>query len=150
MDIKFEKVNRKNKKNVYKIKVKKSQKKHIETVYESLKEARKYNFWKPIAIIINNKYVGFAMYGICKDEKPNGRVWLDRFMIDKNSQNKGYAKKVMPLILDRLKNEYNCNKIYLSVYEDNKIAIDFYKNFGFQFNGELDINNEKVMVKDLL
>lgn len=150
MNIEFERVTKKNRKKAYKIKVFKSQKNNIETVYKSLREARIYKCWKPTVIIIDGEYIGFIMYGFWKNEPPNGRVWLDRFMIDKNYQNKGYGKILMPLILDKLKKEYNCSKIYLSVYDNNKIAINFYKNFGFYFNGELDINGEKVMVKDLL
>ena len=44
---------------------------------------------------------------------------------------------------------YNCNEIYLSLYGDNKWALHLYQKFGFQFNGELDINGEKVMAKVL-
>ncbi|HEL3620841.1 TPA: spermidine acetyltransferase, partial [Clostridioides difficile] len=43
-------------------------------------------------------------------------------------------------------NEYNCDELYLSIFEDNKMAIKLYKDFGFEFNGELDYGGEKVMV----
>lgn len=97
------------------------------------------------------KLIGFAMYGFWGKESNNnplfkGRVWLDRFFIDENFQGKGYAKKVLPLLLAHIKKEYMCPEIYLSVYDNNSIAIHTYKNLGFEFNGELDINREKVML----
>ena len=149
LNIEFEKATKKNRKILYKLKVYKNQKKHIETVYNCIKEARKYKCWRPIGIKIDDKYVGFAMYGLWINEGKNGRVWLDRFLIDRKYPNKGYAKLVMPLIIEKIKNEYNYNKLYLSVYEDNYVAINFYKKLGFNFNGEKDINGELVMVKNL-
>ncbi len=87
------------------------------------------------------------MYGLWKNEGKYGRVWLDRFFIDKIFQNKGYAHIVLPILLNKIKNTYGYNKLYLSVYKNNEKAIRLYKSFGFEFNGELDINGELVMVK---
>lgn len=86
------------------------------------------------------------MYGFFKNEGKKGRVWLDRFLIDKKYQNKGYAKVILPFLIDYILCEYNFNKIYLSVYEENLLAINLYKRLGFKFNGEKDINGELVMV----
>ncbi len=147
MKIEFERFNKKNRRKAYKLKVFKNQKHYIETVYKCIKEARYYKCWKPTIIKIDNNYVGFAMYGLWIREGKNGRVWFDRFLIDRKYQNKGYAKIVVPLLLEKIKNEYNYNKIYLSVYENNNIAINFYQKLGFKFNGEKDINGELVMVK---
>ena len=44
---------------------------------------------------------------------------------------------------------YHCNEIFLSVYEENQHAMYLFQKFGFVFNGELDINKEKVMVKTI-
>lgn len=147
LKIEFIKANKKNRKILYKLKVKNDQKRHIETVYNCIKEARKYKCWRPFGIKIDDKYIGFFMYGLWLNEGKNGRVWFDRFLIDKKYQNLGYAKIVVPLIIEKIKNEYNYDKLYLSVYEDNYVAINFYKKLGFKFNGEKDINGELVMVK---
>ncbi len=149
MKVEFEKATKKNRKILYKLKVFKNQKNHIETVYDCIKEARQCKCWRPIGIKIDDKYIGFAMYGLWINEGTNGRVWLDRFLIDKRYQNMGYAKIVLPLLIEKIKNEYNYNKLYLSVYEDNYIAINFYKKLGFEFNKEKDINGELIMVKKL-
>ena len=37
--------------------------------------------------------------------------------------------------------------VYLSVIEGNDAAIALYQKFGFQFNGERDVHQEKVMVR---
>ena len=89
--------------------------------------------------------IGFAMYGEIAEPKGT-RVWLDRFLIDKNHQGKGYAKPVFELILNKIKSLYTNKDIYLSVYEDNEHAIKLYKSLGFVFTGELDINGEKIML----
>lgn len=82
------------------------------------------------------------MYGRLEDD----RVWLDRFMIDSKYQGKGCGKASLDFLVNHLKNEYNCDELYLSIFEDNKMAIKLYKDFGFKFNGELDYGGEKVMV----
>ena len=48
-------------------------------------------------------------------------------------------------LLKIMKKEYNPDEVYLSVYDNNKVAIKLYKKLGFKFNGKLDINGEKIM-----
>ncbi len=86
------------------------------------------------------------MYGKLEYEN---RVWLDRFMIDYRSQNKGYGRASLDFLINSLIKEYNCNEIYLSIYEENSYAIKLYKSVGFNFNQEVDDNGEKVMVLKL-
>lgn len=145
---------------------------YIETVEECLKEASVIKDWCPVCLCDGDNIIGFAMYGyICekeyielwdtflkdKNEKDNpymnkgnyegniSRLWLDRFMIDKNYQGKGYARPVIKFLIDNLNKEYKGKDIYLSVYDDNPIAIKLYKEFGFEFIGEFDLNGEKIM-----
>ncbi|MFV0551588.1 MAG: GNAT family N-acetyltransferase [Anaerorhabdus sp.] len=67
--------------------------------------------------------------------------------MDEHHQGKGLAKLVLPILLEKLYKDYAVDKIFLSVYETNELAIHLYEKLGFKFNGELDINNERVMVK---
>lgn len=103
--------------------------------------------WRPIAIEIDGQLVGFAMYGLWENEGAEGRVWLDRFFIDEHFQGKGYATLVLPLLFQRIFTEYARKELYLSVYESNAAAIRLYQKLGFSFNGETDINGEKVMLR---
>ena len=89
------------------------------------------------------------MYGFFPIDGKNDQVWLDRYLIDEHFQGKGLGNIMLEALITHLIKIYNCNEIYLSLYEDNKRALHLYQKFGFQFNGELDINGEKVMVKVL-
>lgn len=130
-----------------KLHVSENQKDTIETVEECLKEADELELWKPTLIRVDDITVGFAMFGLWIYEGDHGRLWLDRFFIDEHHQGKGLARMILPILLDRLYEEYVVDEIFLSVYETNKPAIHLYESLGFKFNGELDINNELVMVK---
>lgn len=146
MNICFKDISRENEEAILKLAVKKSQINFIETVEECLNEAEKIALWKPKGIYIDNHLIGFAMYGLWKEEGSYGRVWLDRFLIDKNYQGNGYAKPVLKALLEKIKNQYGYDEIYLSLYEDNKKAMSIYQKIGFEFNEEVDINGEKIMV----
>lgn len=92
------------------------------------------------------------MYGLFPEydeDNLDGRVWLDRFFIDEHYQGKGLGKKMLKALIQHLAGLYKCKKIYLSIFENNIHALRLYQTFGFQFNGELDFNGEKVMVKEL-
>lgn len=146
MNIKFIPVNQKNIEQVEKLHISEAQKGSCETVRECFDEALIFQLWRPVAIMIDNELVGFAMYGLWLYEGDHGKVWLDRFFIDENHQGKGYSKAVLPVLINHIVSIYNYDELYLSVYEDNAIAIHLYEQLGFVFNGELDINGEKVMV----
>lgn len=124
-----------------------SQKHFIETTKQCLEEADALSLWHPAGLYSNGILVGFAMYGLWKEEGAQGRVWLDRFFIDARYQGRGYGKAALNLLIQTISAAYCCSEIYLSLYDDNKPAMELYKKAGFQFNGELDINGERVMVK---
>lgn len=149
MNLIIKKVNENNYEEIESLKVANGQENYIETVEECLEEARKYSVWSPVGIYDEEKVVGFAMYGLFFDEGKNGRVWLDRFLISEENQGRGYGKAAVKILINHLYKEYGYDEIYLSVYEDNKNAINLYEKLGFEFNGEDDINGEKVMVINL-
>lgn len=150
MNLTIENINKNNYKEVLNLKVSKKQTNYIESVEECLKESKENHVYKPVAIYDDKRVIGFAMYGLFLDEGEYGRVWLDRFLISSENQGRGYGKQAVKILLKHLYNEYKYNKIYLSVYENNKGAIALYSKLGFDFNGELDINGEKVMAINLL
>ncbi len=150
MKIEFKIIDSFNKEEVLKLNVKSSQRGFVETIKECLDESDELSLWRPTAIYVDNILVGFAMYGFWKYEGDYGRVWLDRFLIDEHYQGHGYAKPILSSLINKIIEEYKCKEIYLSLYEDNEIACKIYKKLGFDFNGELDINGEKVMVLGVL
>lgn len=132
-------------KKVEQLTVAKGQEHFIETVEECMQEADKNSDWQPVCIYDVNTMIGFSMYGYMRHEEQS-RVWFDRLIIDAHYQNKGYGRKAVDIILSQIQQEFPDKDIYLSVYEDNSVAISLYQSFGFHFNGELDINGEKIMI----
>ncbi|MFD1929091.1 GNAT family N-acetyltransferase [Sporosarcina siberiensis] len=147
MSISIHDVTKENKEDILSLSVSESQTNFIETTEQCLDDAKEYPEFKPVGLYSNKELVGFAMYGYFPEEMKNGRVWLDRFLIDAKYQGIGYGKAMLTALIQKLVQEFSCQEIYLSLYEDNQSALRLYEKFGFQFNGESDINNEKVMVK---
>ena len=121
------------------------QKDFIESVPECMQEADEISDWEPVILMDGENAVGFAMYGLMRRE-PNHRLWFDRLLIDEHYQRSGYGREAVKEILKRIQAEYPNTDIYLSAYEDNETAIRLYSSFGFEFNGELDYNGEKIML----
>lgn len=144
MDLHFESVNPNNIKQVENLRVNPSQTSYIETVHECILDSKKDKGWKTVGIYDNKTLVGFAMYGYV-DGTSSKEAWLDRLLIDKKFQSKGYGKRAILKLLKIMKKEYNTDKVYLSVYDSNKVAIKIYQKLGFKFNGKYDINGEKIM-----
>lgn len=117
----------------------------IESVSECMKEADRLAAWNPMCIYEKDTLIGFAMYGMIQ-EPAYTRLWFDRFLIDKQYQDKGYAKPAIQMILSEISDRYPNTDIYLSVYAENRSAIALYRSFGFAFTGELDTKGEQIMV----
>ena len=141
----FEAVNSRNRAEVEHLEVFAEQSGFIESVTQCLQEADKLELWRPVGIYDRSMLIGFAMYGYFPEPAP-GQVWLDRLLIDKKYQGKGYGKQAVLALLDKLRTEYQRDTVYLSVYENNPHAIQLYQQIGFHFNGEYDTNGERVMV----
>lgn len=148
MNLNIKQINEDNYEEIVSLKVTKEQVSFIESIEECLKEAKEYPIWRTVGIYDEDRAVGFAMYGLFIYEGKRGRVWLDRFLISAENQGKGYGKTSVRLLIDIIYKEYGYNKIYLSVYDNNQGAIALYEKIGFKFNGESDINGEKIMVID--
>lgn len=140
----FKPVDHKNRKEVESLQIFPAQAGWIETTSDCMQEADELNQWRPVGIYDGDLLIGFAMYGFFPEPSP-GRLWLDRLLIDKKYQGKGYGKQAAIALLDRLHSEYTSNKVYLSVYENNFNAIQLYQQVGFRFNGEYDTKGEHMM-----
>ena len=123
MNIHFETVTSKNRKSVEDLCLFPEQINFIESAADCLKEADEISQWKPVAIYNECNLIGFAMYGYFNEPLPYGELWLDRILIDKKYQKKGYGKIAISALIQKITKEYACKKIYLSVYDINKTAI---------------------------
>ena len=147
MCLHFETVTAKNRGAVERLALLPEQAGFIESPSECLREADASDFWRPVGIYDGTELVGFAMYGYLPF-LGEGQLWFDRLLIDKAFQGRGYAKAAIAALLERLRQEYPCRRVYLSVYGDNAAAIHLYQQAGFSFNGDYDTNGERVMVLD--
>lgn len=146
MDLRIEPVTEKNRAQMLSLRLLPEQSGFIEPVEQCLKEAEGLAAWRPVAIYAGETLVGFAMYGHFEEApSPPGRVWLDRLLIDCRYQGKGYGRAAVETLLARLRGEYACQKVYLSVYQENVAATRLYEEMGFRFTGELDGGGELVM-----
>lgn len=143
MSINFKMVTGETFKEVAMLSVKAEQKSFIEDNAYSIAESKFNDEWQTVGIYKDGLLIGFAMYGYISSEK---RVWLDRFMIDKKFQGRGYGKVTIKELIESIFKKFSCKEIYLSIFEDNHKALKLYEELGFNFNGELDYGGEKVMV----
>jgi diamine N-acetyltransferase len=88
----------------------------------------------PLAIYNGDTLVGFLMYCIDTDDD---NYWIYRFMIDKKHQKRGYGRKAMEILLDKIKEDKNHSKIVLDVKLESIAAVGLYKNLGFKFTGQI-------------
>ncbi|MDY0409759.1 GNAT family N-acetyltransferase [Virgibacillus soli] len=129
-------VNKDNWRQVAALKVAHEQSDYIESNLYSIAQSAFETYWKSRALYAGDTLIGYAMYGAFSDKEKT--VWLDRFMIDITYQGKGYAKQFLPMLIREIKELYPCNRIYLSVVLENKVAIRMYEKLGFRFNGDID------------
>ena len=87
----------------------------------------KFENLEPMGIFAGDEMVGFAMYG-----NFGGVCWINRIMIDKEHQEKGYGKKAVELILDKLKTRPDCAEIRTSFVRQNALAEYFFGSLGFR------------------
>ncbi|TCP28707.1 diamine N-acetyltransferase [Scopulibacillus darangshiensis] len=138
-------INACNWKRVVDLKPSPSQMNFIEPNALSIVQSKFEEGWHPAALYAGDEIVGFGMYGEFR-EQGETEVWLDRFMIDYRSQGLGYSKIFLRKLLERMKNEFNTNKVFLSVYQENKHAIRIYRSLGFQLTNSRDENGELIYI----
>ncbi|TQR20620.1 GNAT family N-acetyltransferase [Psychrobacillus vulpis] len=149
MDISIHDVTHENMEQILNLSVGKLQTSFIETTSQCLEEANACTFYKPVGLYSDNTLVGFAMYGFFPEEEVSGRLWLDRFLIDSKYQGQGFGTIMLNALIQKLVHDFSCTQIFLSVFEENQAALHLYEKFDFHFNGEFDVNNEKIMVKNI-
>ena len=108
----FEEVTPSNRTEIEKLEIFSEQSGFIESVSACLQEADALDLWRPVGIYDGSTLIGFAMYGFFPEL---GELWLDRLLIDKRYQHKGYGEQAVLALLDRLSTEYGKDTIYLSV-----------------------------------
>ena len=148
MTIRIEEVTLDNRKEAEGLQVYEKQKGYIESVQECMQEADALDAWHPVCLYDGDTMIGFSMYGYIK-EPSYTRLWFDRLLIDYRYQGKGYGNQAFEAVFKRIRKQYPDLNIYLSVYDDNVVAIHMYEKHGFVFTNELDTKGEKIMKFDI-
>lgn len=81
---------------------------------------------------LGEKIVGFACYGLCRDEDSSDRGEVIALYVLQEAQGLGIGKALMEAALEKL-SAYNTIAIW--VLKGNEQAIGFYEHFGFRFDG---------------
>ncbi|GKX28076.1 N-acetyltransferase [Vallitalea longa] len=134
--VELKEITKNNLDNVLKLKVAKNQEDFVSSNVHSLAQAwvyRKTAF--PFAIYADNVMVGFIMLGYY-ESKNQYTIW--KLMIDKQYQNRGFAKKALNLAINYLVNNFTVKTIVLGVAFENTTARNLYRSFGFKETGESD------------
>jgi len=147
MNYKICEVDEKNSKDVLELCVSVEQREFIESPSECLKDAEEWPEFRPVGLYIDDRLVGFAMYGALLDSQGGRNLWMDRLLIDERYQRRGYGRRFTELLIGRMLSEYGDQPIYLSVYAENIGAIRLYESLGFVFIHEYDSDGELIFRK---
>ena len=99
----------------------------------------------PYAIYAGDTVVGLAAVEYIPDNEDYDRHWVPRFMIGEPFQGKGYGKRAMLKIIEMITEQHPaCERVRLSVVQENSAAISFYKRIGFIETNEM-LEDERVM-----
>jgi diamine N-acetyltransferase len=136
MNITLREITRDNWRTAAKLKLADGQEKFVAPNWYSLLEAMHSNGeLHSRAIYDDDAMIGYVMYGI--DPKTE-RCWIVRLMTDKDQQGKGYGRAAMALIIDQIKQTYQCKEIFISFVPENTIARKLYESIGFQDTGKIE------------
>lgn len=113
----------------------------------SLLEANYESDKYPFAIYHDGGIVGFIMcsYYPADDAYPIDSWWLERFMIDKDSQGKGFGREALTLFLKDYRPDEKADELRLGVEPENEQAKRLYESFGFVEEGVVE--GETVYVR---
>lgn len=121
----------------------------VESPAQCLADAAACPHYRPLGIYLGEEPVGFAMVGFFpgEGEMGEGRVWMDRLLIDAPHQGRGLGRAAMTALLTHLEGAYGNTPVYLSLYTENTAALSLYETFGFAPNGEWDENGEQILCR---
>lgn len=128
MNITLRKIDQDNWRDCIKLKVKEEQKKFVATNENALALAYVHTEMNPLGIYLDEKIVGFLMHALDPDDNI---YYINRLMIDENYQGKGYGRKALSILIEKLKNE-GVKVLDILHKPDNHFAIKLYESLGFE------------------
>jgi diamine N-acetyltransferase len=89
--------------------------------------------WNPLAVRVEDKVVGFVMWGI---DPTDESFWIGGLVIDRHHQLRGYGRSVVARLLERAV-EDGRREAALSYHPENEVARSLYASMGFIETGEV-------------
>lgn len=144
VNITLEKVTQQNIRDCVQLNVRESQQEFVAKNVNTVAWAYVDPNFTPYAICHDTTIIGLLAIEDIPDNEPYDRYWIPRFMIGEQFQGKGYGKHAMQAAIDMLSQKADCERIRLSVWPENRGAIEFYKKVGFITTDEM-LEDEIVM-----
>lgn len=129
---------------VLKLKIRDDQKGFVADNSKSLSQAYVFKECVPLAVMDEDEPVGFCMYA---PDDSDGSIWILRLMIDEKCQSRGFGRRAMELLLDKIKEDRSRPVIYLSFEPENLWARVLYESMGFKDDGRM-VDGEVVYRMD--
>jgi len=150
VNIEFRKIDKNNYEECIDLVVNDCQKKFVAPNWWSLLQGIYEEDKYPLAIYKGDIMIGFLMYSfeVATDEYPVSSWWLERFMIDRKFQHKGYGEYSLKKFLDYITSQLGKIEIRTSAEAENEIVINLYKKVGFVKTGEV-VMGEIELIKKL-
>lgn len=135
-------INRKTVRAICNLKVSKEQEAFVAPNSVSIAEAYFSNDAWFRAIYADETPIGFVMLS----EAPEKELYfLWRFMIDERYQHKGYGRRALELVIQRVKEQPKAKEFLTSCREGKASPKGFYEKMGFKETGEKLDNGEPIM-----
>lgn len=139
MRVQLKEINAGNWREVLKLELHPGQEHYVASNVHSLAEA----YVKPqlpvyLPLAVSNEegqVVGFAMYAC--DPASAERHYVQRLMIDRKFQGRGYGRAAMTELLKLIRENGNCEEISLTVDPSNAHAQGLYRSLGFEGTGAM-------------
>lgn len=137
MMVELREITRDNWKDCVRLKVAEDQQGFVASNAVSLAQSKYEPDYVPTGVYDGEKMVGFIMYA--PGDHNGEKCWfIDRLMVGKDYQHKGYGRAAMQNLLAHLKAQPGYAAIYISFVPENEPAKNLYASLGFQDTGEID------------
>jgi diamine N-acetyltransferase len=97
------------------------------------------------AVYAGETPVGFLM---TSEAPEKGEYFLWRLMVDARHQGKGYGRRAVELLIERIANLQNAKVLWASHLKEDGDAGGFYRKLGFEYTGETIQGGDLLMAMD--
>ncbi|GGC13717.1 GNAT family N-acetyltransferase [Pseudoduganella buxea] len=109
----------------------------VATNAQSVAQAHYYPEFRPLAICLDGKPVGFMLYDVASHDIP-GNYGIYRLMVLHAYQNRGIGRRAMEMLLGRLRDQSDVHRITICYKPENHVARAFYASLGFAETGVIE------------